>query len=299
MKKLDIASWYGEHSTQVLLAYAITPALLWYFYFEPIDRQELTLIPIAIVAVIYFWSAKYLKNFCYETISHYAQQFSNKPTIKNPTSEELIDRIDIDIISKIDELREEKGDYFKVLDSVDIVDSEELLQRLGKLKYLGYVHCTRRRVSLTGLGLEYLDSSSLPKAIVPPRFSVLLARAKINLDEGNFNGVLDSVNILFEDILRSGIEEKLGDQLDEKWAEFRKDKKVIREFDRASLGHLLTACLELRIIIHSSIVDNIISSFLKLRIPQKHSLDKDTNPQQDAKTALDMANIVVREWFKK
>lgn len=299
MNKLDLAVWYGEHSGQVLLVFGTPVALLWYFYFEPIDRQELTWIVIGAVAATYYFSANRLKKYCYETISKNTTAFARKPNIKNPTSEDLIDRIDVDLMTKIDEMREEKGDYFKIIGSVDIVEPNELLERLGKLKYLGYIHASPRRLTLTSLGLESLDNLNLPKVTIPPRFSVLLARAKINLDEGNFNGVLDTVNILLEDLLKVGIEIALGNKLEETWTRFKKEGKVVRDFERVSLGQLLSVSYDLRIVKRNSIIDNTIASFLKLRTPQKHSVDLESDPHQDAKSALDMVNIILRDWFHR
>lgn len=299
MKKLDIAIWYGEHSGQVFLLFAAPVAILWYFYFEPIDRQELTWIPIGIVVLIYFWSAKSLKNYCYDVISRHAKNFTKKPNIQHPTSEDLIDRIDIEILLIIDEQREEKGDYFKIIGKIDIIDSTELLERLGKLKVLGYIHATPKRLSLTALGLQTMDSSVMPKVSIPTKFSVLLARSKIQMDEGNFNGVSDTINILFEDILRNSIVENLEDKIDETWSELKKKSIVKRNLDRVSLGELIAACKYLKIIIQGSMEDHILSSFLKLRTPQKHSTGKESDPQQSSKSAFDLANVFLRHWFEQ
>lgn len=298
MNKLDLAIWYGEHSTQVFLLFAAPVALLWYFYFEPHDQQELTWVVIGGVAIVYFWSVKYLRTFCYDVVSDYAKKFSNKPDIIYPTSEDLIDRIDIEIISIIDEQREEKGDYFKIIGNIDLVEPNDLFERLGKLKVLGYIHSTPKRLTLTSLGLQTLDTNVLPKATVPAKFSVLVARAKIQLEEGNFNGVSDTVNILFEDILRNRIDEQLQEKLDETWDEIRRKSIVKRNFDKVSLGELVAACRYLNIISQGSMDDHILSSFMKLRTPQKHSTGDGLDLQQSAKSAFDLASVFIRHWFK-
>lgn len=297
MNKLDLVIWYGEHSTLLFLIFAAPVALLWNYYFEPIDKQELTWIVIGMVVFVYFLSAKHLKTFCYELISQYAKNFSKKPDIKYSTSEQLIDRMDIEIISIIDEQREEKGDYFKIIGHMDLVDPDELFERLGKLKVLGYIHATPKRLRLTSLGLQTLDSSILPKSTIPAKFSVIVARAKIQLDEGNFNGVSDTVNILFEDILRDRIDDKLQKKLDEVWAELRQKSIVKRSFERVSLGELMAASRHLKIISQGSMEDHILSSFMKLRTPQKHSTGHSFDLQQSSKSAFDLASIFLRHWF--
>jgi len=297
MNKLNVAIWYGEHSTLLFLIFAAPVAILWYYYFELFDRQELTWIAIGIVVIAYFLSVKHLKFFCYDLITEHAKNFSKEPNIKHSTSEQLIDRMDIEIISIIDEQKEEKGDYFKIIEHVDLVEPDELFERLGKLKVLGHIHATPKRLRLTSLGLQTLDSNVMPKDTIPAKFSVNTSRAKIQLDEGNFNGVSDTVNILFEDILRNTIDNKLQEKLDETWAELRQKSIVKRSFEKVSLGELMAACRHLKIISQGSMEDHILSSFMKLRTPQKHSTGYELDPQQASKSAFDLASVFLRHGF--
>lgn len=167
MNKLDLASWYAEHSGQVLLVFAAPVAAAWFLFFESAERQEPIWIIIGAVAAIYYWSKNYLKNYCFNTITSYSKKFSKKPELSQITSEDLIDTIDMEILTKIDGMSEDKGEYIKVIAAVDIIDPEELLERLGKLKSLGYVHSTSRKVSLTNMGIEAFHTTGIQQVALP------------------------------------------------------------------------------------------------------------------------------------
>jgi hypothetical protein len=255
----------------------------------------------AAVVVVWYFITDHLRKVCYDSVSSYAKSFSEKPVISTATSEYVIDYIDNEILGNLDELREQKGDYLKLFaPMIDLVEPQELIERLGKLRALGFLRITPKRVALTSLGLQAIDNEIFSKkSIVPPQFSQTLARAKIQLDDRNFNGVLDTINILFEDILRSAIIDRLRTNADEKWAQLKSEKHVVHDLDRASLGELLKGCRMLKIVNDGSIEENTISSFLKLRTPQKHSTGIHSDSQPAARSSLDLANIFVRHWFEK
>jgi len=73
---------------------------------------------------------------------------------------------------------------------------------------------------------------------------------------------------------------------------------VKRDFEKVSLGELIAACRQLKIISQGSMEDHILSSFMKLRTPQKHSTGHDLDPQQSAKSAFDLASVFLRHWFE-
>lgn len=299
MIKLSLATWYSEHSTQVLLAFAAPVAIAWFGFFENAENQYPMWLIIGAVIGIYYWSKTHLKNYFFDTVTHYAEEFTKKPSITENTTEEIVDHLDIDILGFIDGMEEDKGEYVKIIGSIDLIEPEILLHRLGKLKSLGYVYATQRRITLTNQGLGLLTTSGVQQISLPPKFSTLLVKAKMYFEEHNYNGVPDMVNILFEKILRSLIEEKLGNNLEKDWKIFREEGRVKRDFDKVSLGELLGICNTLKIIEIGSIGNNTIQSFLKLRIPQKHSVKKEDYPLQTAKSALDLAELFIREQFQR
>ncbi|MCH7561033.1 MAG: hypothetical protein IIC67_06670 [Thaumarchaeota archaeon] len=183
MNKLDLATWYAEHSGQVLIVFAIPVAIAWFYYFESAEQQEPIWIIIGTVAGAYYWSKRHLKQYCYKKVSKYAEKFSKTPKFSSSTSEELIDTLDMDILVKLDEMEEEKGEYLKLISALDIVDSEEALERLGKLKSMSYVHATSRKISLTSSGVDLLNAPLIQRTLLPPKFSTIFAKAKIWYDE--------------------------------------------------------------------------------------------------------------------
>lgn len=299
MNKLDLATWYAEHSGQVLIVFAIPVAIAWFYYFESAEQQEPIWIIIGTVAGAYYWSKRHLKQYCYKKVSKYAEKFSKTPKFSSSTSEELIDTLDMDILVKLDEMEEEKGEYLKLISALDIVDSEEALERLGKLKSMSYVHATSRKISLTSSGVDLLNTPLIQRTLLPPKFSTVFAKAKIWYDEGNYNGVADTINILFEELLRKFLENELGDKLSDEWAKLQSEKIIRKSFDRVGLGELYSVCKYLKIIQESSVEGHMIASFLQLRIPQKHSTKKESEPQQIAKSAIELANIFIREKFQR
>ncbi|MEM2141060.1 hypothetical protein [Nitrososphaera sp.] len=301
MDKLAFATWYGEHSNLVFLIYAAPVVLSWYFYFEPQDIQYHTWLVIAATVAVWYFVTGHLRKICYEFVSRYSRKFAESPLINSATSEYVIDYVDNEILGKLEDLREEKGDYLKLFGPMaDLVEGQELLERLGKLKALGFVRITPKKVALTSLGLQAIDNEIFSKkSIVPPQFSQTLARAKMLLDDRNYNGVLDMVNILFEDILRSAIIDNLGVSAEERWAQLKGERRVVHDLDRASLGELLSVCRLLKIVNNGSLEENTVSSFLKLRTPQKHSTGINSDVQQSARSSLDLASVFVRHWFDK
>lgn len=253
----------------------------------------------ALAILIYFWTKKRLRRCVQSLIIEQTDSFKELPQISRATSEQLVDAFDMEILNTVDELREEKDDYLKVLPALsDIMTENEVVYRLGKLRSLGLIRAQPSRVTLTPSGVEILSTPPLSiRAIVPPRYASTLARARIMLDQGNFNGVIDMTNILFEDILKGAIEEKLGKKLDSKWKELQKKGHVGRPFNSASLGVLLFACRNIGIISKGSIPETLLGAFLKIRVPQKHLTETKADPERDARSSLDLAQIFIRYWF--
>ena len=292
-------TFYGENLNEISLLYALPTIISWYFYFKPIGQDGLVWVVFAFSVGFYYWVKRFIHNYCFKVISEKTILFTKSPIFNEATSEHLIDSFDVEILRTIDELRDEKDDYLKVLPAIsNIMPVDDIFDRLAKLRSLGFIRVQMSRVTLTPIGFETINTQSFSsKAIVPPKFSTPLARARMNLDERNYNGVVDEVNILFENILKSKIEEELGDLLESKWDDLLKRKIINRPYEKASLGVLLTACKELEIITKGSIQDNVLGTFLKIRVPGKHSTEVKSDLENDAKSSLDLANIFVRSWF--
>ena len=299
MDRLKVIVWYGDQPELVFILHLVPAVIAWQLYFRPIGREELSWLVVILMVVIYYWTKRRFRKYCHDLIIKKSVSFKELPQISGATSEYLIDSFDKEILNTLDELREEKDDYLKVLPALsDIMPENEIITRLAKLRSLGLVRVKPSRVTLTPAGLEALSTPSFAtKAIVPARFSAILARARIMFDEGNFNGVMDTINILFEDILKATLEERLGKKLDSTWKDLLRKRHVNRPLNRASLGVLLAACRHIGVISQGSIQDNLLGTFLKLRVPEKHLTKKKTDPEKDARSSLDLAQVFIRYWF--
>ena len=175
---------------------------------------------------------------------------------------------------------------------------------MGKQKSLGIIRTLPRRVTLTARGLEYISSPRRPtSARVPPKYASRIATSRIYFDEGNYAGAVDEVYKLFEQLLRDRISDSLGETLSSQW---KRLQTVRTDYDRASLGVLLGAVRELRLISPDSLTYKLFDSFLSLRNPMKHAISSEvsedrntgyTNDQSSARSALQIAEVLLRYWF--
>lgn len=297
--KPRLITWYAEHIDGIALLYLIPIGLSWYFYFQPTDQQYHTLVVVGAMFSLYHYVKRKFRRFCYSLIHQSTVDFTKDPKIEGVTSEDLLDSFDKEILENIDELREEKGDYLALISALsDLMDPQELFLRLGKLRALNLVRARPSRISLTPSGLEALSSPTTRVAKVPQKYSYRLAKARIDFDDGNFSGVSDDINILFEDILKDSLKKRFGDALNDEWKKLQKDNKVRPDLERANLGALHRACRDIGVIDPGSKFDHILFTFLDIRNPAKHLSAQKIEPAIDAETALDIAGIFTRHWFE-
>jgi len=250
------------------------------------------------MVLAYYWMKRPLRKYCYDLITKEPVSLKEMQ-ITRATSEHLIDSFDKEILRTLDELREERGDYLKVLPALlNTIPEDEIITRLAKLRFLGLVRVKPSRVASTPAGFEVISTPFLAtEAILPARFSTTLARARGMFDDGNLNGVMDTINILFEDILKTTLEERLGEKLDSTWKDLMKSGHINRPLDRASLGVLRAACYRIGVISEGSLPDIFLGAFLKLRVPEKHLTEMESDPKRSARSALDLAQMFIRHWF--
>lgn len=298
LNKFKIVAWYGANVEWVFLLYQIPSFIVWQLYFRPIGQEVLSWIVVFIMVLVYYWMKRPLRKYCYDLIIKESVSLKEFQ-ITRATSEYLLDSFDKEILRTLDELREEKGDYLKVFPALlDTIPEDEIIIRLAKLRFLGLIRVKPSRVAPTPAGLEVTTTPFLAtRAILPSRFSTILARAQIMFDNGNLNGVMDTINILFEDILKTTLEERLGEKLKSTWKDLMKEDYVNRPLDRASLGVLRAACRHIGIISERSLPDILLGVFLKLRAPEKHLTEIRPDPERDARSALDLAQMFIRHWF--
>ena len=306
--KIRLCGWYSSNEA-INILFAFPPVLLWYFYFTPINQQVLFWPVAGLMWVFYWYLRRRIRRFCYQTTLEKSNSFLQSPKITEPTSEELLDSFDVEVLQRIDEARDEKRtDYINLMaDLSDIIEPPELFNRLGKLRALSLVRTTPARVSLLPRGMDVLQAPATSHlSRVPTKYSTLLARARIDMENGNFNGVTDDVHVLFEEVLRDALQKELGRSMDIEWKKLQAAKVVTPDLNRAGLGHLLRAASRLGVIDPGSAYYMWLSSFLAVRNPQKHALGEDPGDGEGvvsgetsaevAKTSLEIAEIFLRHW---
>jgi len=300
MNKFEFIALYGTNSGLIFFLYQIPSFIIWQLYLQPIGQEMFSWIVVFLMALLWYWTKKPLRNYCYKLIINESVSLKDIP-ITRATSEYLVDSFDLEMLRVLDELREEKGDYLKVIPALlATIPEGEIIHRLANLRVLGLVKVQPSRVVLTPAGLEIITAPYIStKAILPPNFSAILTRARIMFDENNLNGVMDTINILFEDILRASLEEKFDEELDSKWEDLLKNGHVKVPLNRASLGVLLSACRQVGIVSRGSIPETLLGVFLKLRASGKHSTKEKSDPEKDARSSLELAQMFTRYWFSQ
>ena len=154
LNKLKIVAWYGANIELVALLFQIPSIIIWQLYFRPIGQEALSWIVVFLMFLVYYWMKRPLRKYCYDLIIKESVSLKDFQ-ITTATSEYLIDSFDKEILRMLDELREEKGDYLKVLPALlDTIPEEEIITRLAKLRFLGLIRVKPSRVAPTPAGLE-------------------------------------------------------------------------------------------------------------------------------------------------
>ena len=290
--------WYAEHlENEVFLLFAGFAIGIGYaiYFMIPLAFPWSWIVPIAISALLYFYMKRLVNKKLYQMIRDASKDFSKKPTFRSKTTEELIEAIDLAIMSAIKEIG---GNYVDVVPNLaSTFDSDEVIVALGKLTSQGRIKAYSNRIALTAEGMETL---SIPPASlrfnVPAEIAERIAKSKALMKSGNFNGVVDEINKLFEYILRDAFI-KHGNSYGKKWDDLRIDGKVRRGLSKAGLGELLSACREVRIFKRDTFFENLILAFLKIRTPGKHDTGKAVVAEANAQTALSLAKSFLRHWY--
>jgi len=290
---------YAEYLELVFVSMVALAALCPFLFLGDPGYRDYVLPAAVIGMATYYLVKRPIRKYCHGLILKGSESFSITPRISGATSEYLVDQFDKEILKIVNESRGNRGDYLSLLPQFALfVTEKEAVERLARLRSLGFITANASGVILTPTGMELASIPTLaPQAMLPGTFAAALAKARMEYDRRNFNGATDEVNKLLENVLRAKLEEKYGDSLDSEWSRLLFEGVVKRPYDQANLGILLPACRSLEIIKAGSIYDSILGVFLKLRAPEKHSTGIETDSEKDAKSALELAQIFTRYWF--
>ena len=85
--------------------------------------------------------------------------------------------------------------------------------------------------------------------------------------------------------------------IETKWNELRKQRRVIHDFESSGLGELIAACDAFQIFKRGDIYEQLLTVFTKLNNPQKHETGKAIDPYKAAQSSVELAMTFVRFWF--
>ncbi|MDE1852584.1 MAG: hypothetical protein KGI38_02420 [Thaumarchaeota archaeon] len=299
--------FYSRHYEGIFIVYAIPSVLVWYLYLRIIDQQYYFWPIFGVSVLLYLYVRRRINRYCYHLIQSYPENSSSVDYGTGYTDVDLLDSFDIEVLTKINEIREDNGDYLRLINvTSSLIDARDLFRRLSKLKNLNLVRAVPARLALTPSGLEKL---SAPRVIrtskIPPQVGAMLAKAKADFAQGNFNGTVDDINMMFEWTLRDALTHRFGDALGDKWKALQKAGAINPDLRVANLGALLRACRELAVTEVASVTYKLVDSFWAIRNPQKHSESQgqqavNTFEEQvrSAESSIQIAEAFLRYWFR-
>jgi len=226
-------------------------------------------------------------NVITQTIDH-----RSKEEFSIATTEEGVDSIDVEILKAIKEIG---GDYADFMPEVlKYLSLDLLLSRLARLRGLGFLALyPPRRILLTSPGVDALNlPPSVLSARIPAEFGRRIAEIKLAFRNGNFDEVTNKATKLLEAVLRRKLEEKFRGTIRNIWPNLK-----LGSYDRASLGTLKEACLKLKVLKRNGIVDHILSTLLKLRVPITHEKETHISEQDVALQTIRLIEVFVRQWY--
>jgi len=297
---LRLLLWYSERlENEVFLMHVGLAILVGYtlYFLYPLEFPWSWMVPITIAIFLYYYAKGLVRKKLSQMVRTAAKDFSEKPSFKSKTTEELIEAIDIEILSAI---RDNGGDYIKFMPDLALTfDTDEVVAGLGKLTSLEKVKAYTDKIVLTAEGMEILSTPPVSLSYtIPPDLAERIVKVKLLMKSQDFGSAIDEVNKLFEYLLRNEFKKKYQDDYETEWNTLRKNQSVKRDFSKASLGELLSACRQVRILKRGDFFENLILAFLKIRVPGKHETEEVVVAEENAQTALDLAQSFLRHWYR-
>jgi len=203
-----------------------------------------------------------------------------------------VDSLDVEILRTIKDSGREYGDFMPRM--LKWCPSRRLIERLGKLNTLGCIEIDEDgKIAITPAGLDVLLA---PPAVfvarVPPNVAIRIAEINRTFREGNFEGVISGSTRLLEHILRIELETKFGDKLQEEW-----DSLQMKTYDRAGLGDLKEACVQLKVFDKKGFENKLIEAFLRIRVPVSHETVLRLDSASLARIAVNLLECFARYWY--
>ncbi len=300
MNLLRIVFWYATNSESIDVVWMLLAGVPLFFYglISFLDHGPSGLAVTIAVAVflilIYFTIRRACARYFINSIRHHLSRVVELlPPSK--TSDQGTDAIDLEVLKEIQKVG---GEALHVMAeySNSPFSQTELIPRVVRLYALHYVTMDRSKLTLTPEGQEILNTPSyLLRAHISPEIAGRLIEIRSELNSGNFDGVMNKTNKLFEYMLRQRLRSE--QDIATKWAQLRKEGRVSHDYDVCGLGELRGACDALQIFKKGDIYEELIGAFSKLNNPQKHEMGISTDASRAAQSSVELAIAFVRNWF--
>jgi hypothetical protein len=208
------------------------------------------------------------------------------------TTELGVDSIDVEILKA---MKTQGGDYAKFIPEVlKYISLKMLISRLARLRILGFLTLQPpQKILLTSLGV---DAINLPPGVlsakVPPEVDRRMAEIRSAFKNEDYDEVTNRTTRLLEALLRERFESEFKGHLQDIWPNLK-----VGPYDRASLGVLKEACMNLKIFEKNSISDHLISTVLQLRVPMSHEKEEIKQPSNIAFLTVKLLEAFLRNWY--
>jgi len=300
-KGITFVTWYTAHEYYLWIYLAQWVVFGWLIYLIlRLDPPYLIVVSFLPTLATYYSVKRILTGFCSSSIRESSREFVSDPGLDSKTSLKLVDMTDREILKTLRENKSIKGDYLNLIREISTwFMTGDLLSRIGKLHALGYLKASRNRITLSAEGLDLLE---LPQLMflsnVPPGIARKAVDMRFALIEGNFNGVVDAANKIFESILREAFEKKFLGNYQSEWDGLQSRGVVRNDYENANLGQLSAAAKGTGVLKEGSLHDNLLKAFSRIRVPQKHEKGEPQLEEADACSAMDIVNVFVRYWYR-
>jgi len=203
-----------------------------------------------------------------------------------------VDSIDVEILKA---LKTYGGDYVKFIPEVlKYLSLRILLSRLARLRILGFLTLQPpKKILLTSLGVDAINfPPGVLSAKVPPEVDRKMAEIRSAFKNEDYDEVTNKSTKLLEALLREKLESKFKGHAEDIWPNLK-----VGPYDRASLGILKEACINLKVFERNSISDHLISIVLQLRVPMSHEKEDTKSPSNIAFLTVRLIETFLRNWY--
>ena len=152
--------------------------------------------------IIYLWTPIWTRKAINRIALDRSSGFNRTFKIEYPTSEKIIDSIDIEILGTIRDIGGNPCNF--LLEILELYPIDDTISRLSKLYSFGYIKLYRNgRVSITNLGLDTLNVPPVVfRSTIDPAISTKIAEVRMDLQNEKYYDVIVKTSKFFEGLTK-------------------------------------------------------------------------------------------------